>query len=232
MSRTNRATVTVSAELRRKLVSRQGSMEATGTSLGTGHAMTGGGALTGRGAMSAAGGAVAGGGALTGRGAMSAGGALAPTERRAVLTAAATAVLADGGWTVTVVHGDADHYTGIEATRGNEHLLAAVGADDLITDQAGAHDCTATLDAILSGLQADGAEVKVTNDVAHDGTGGSLYAIAGGPTRAHAIASTLRQGTSVGPGISTGASTSAGAAKPGGRHRRGPDRLRNPSGDR
>ena len=186
MSRTNRATVTVNAELRRKLVGRQAAMEAAGTGLGAG-------------------------------GALSAGGALAPAERRAVLTAAATAVLADRGWTVTVVHGDTDHYTGIEASRGDEHLLAAVGADDLITDQAGAHDCAATLDAILSGLRADGAEVKVTSEVAHDGRGGSLYAVAGGPTRAHAIAATLRQG--------------AVAGRPAGR-RRGPDRLRNTNGER
>jgi hypothetical protein len=201
MSRTNRATVTVNAELRRKLVGRQAAMEAAGTALGAG-------------------------------GAVSAGGALAPAERRAVLTAAATAVLADGGWTVTVVHGDADHYTGIEATRGDEHLLAAVGADDLITDQAGAHDCAATLDAVLSGLQAGGADVKVTNDVAHDGRGGSLYAIAGGPTRAHAIASTLRQGAGSSTGLSVGPGTGTGAATPAGRRRRGPDRLRNANGDR
>jgi hypothetical protein len=119
-------------------------------------------------------------------------GTLAPAECRAVLTAGASTVLAAEGWMVTVVEGDADHYTGIEATRGDEHLLAAVGTDDLITDQTGAHDCAATLDAILSGLQAEGAEVAVTNDVPHDGRGGSLYAIDGGPTRAHAIASTLR----------------------------------------
>jgi hypothetical protein len=141
------------------------------------------------------------------------GGALAPVERRAVLAEATKAVLAAGGWTVTVVHGDADHYTGIEATRSDEHLLAAVGANDLITDQVGAHDCAGTLDAILSGLRSDGAEVTVTNDVAHDGRGGSLYNLSGGPTRAHAIASTLRQAT-----------TSKSASR-----REGPEQLRSSS---
>jgi hypothetical protein len=191
MSRTNRATVTVNAALRQTVINRQASMGAAGTAL-----------------------------AAAGRG-LGAGGALAPVEQRGVLAEATRATLVAHGWTVTVADGDADHYTGVEATRGDEHLLAAVGADDLITDQAGAHDCGATLDAILSGLRADGADVTVTEDVTHDGRGGSLYSVAGGPNRAHTIASTLRQ-------------TPRRNAAPGQREARraGPERLRNSAGDR
>jgi len=188
MSRTNRATVTVNAELRQTMISRQGAMGAAAATLD--------GASAGLGSDSAGLAAVGGGAYAVGGAPSSADDALASTQCRAVLVEATRAVLAADGWTVTVVDGDPGHYTGIEATRGDEHLLAAVGAGDLITDQAGAHDCAGTVDAILSGLQAAGAEVTVTNDVAHDGRGGSLYTVSGGPTRAHAIASTLRQTTS------------------------------------
>lgn len=210
MSRTNRATVTVNAALRQALISGQASMGAAGATLGT--------VGTGLGA----GGAMAGG--LAGSGAMNAAvGTLAPGERRAVLAEAATATLVAQGWTVTVAEGDADHYTGIEATRGDEHLLAAVGADDLITDQAGAHDCAATMEAVFAGLRERGADVTVTDDVEHDGSGGSLYTVTGaGPTRAHAIAATLRQAPR----------PAAGPGKPAGRHRQRPERLRNANGDR
>ena len=96
--------------------------------------------------------------------------------------------------------GAADRYTGIEATRGTEHLLAAVGAEELIADQAGAHDCAATVQVIADGLRAVGATATVTDDVPHDGQGGTLYAIEGGPSRAHAIAATLRRAAAPAPG--------------------------------
>lgn len=198
MSRTSRATVTVNAALRQALTDRQASMDVAATTLDpTGTGLCAGGAMT------------------------QADGTLAPAERRAALTAATRAVLVAQGWTVTVADGDADHYTGIEATCGDEHLLAAVGTDDLITDQAGAHDCAATLDAILSGLRADGAMVAVTDNVAHDGRGGSLYSVAAGPDRAHAIARTLRL-------------PERGNATPGKRaaRRPGQERLRNSADDR
>ncbi len=115
-------------------------------------------------------------------------------EQRALIAETTRNALVGEGWTVTVIEGGgADRYTGIEATRGTEHLLAAVGADELIADQAGAHDCAATVEMIANGLRAIGATPMVTDDVPHDGQGGSLYAIAGGPSRAHAIAATLRK---------------------------------------
>ena len=84
---------------------------------------------------------------------------------------------------VTVVDGgDADHSTRVEANRGDRHLLAA------------------TLNAVLVGLRTSGVEVTVTDDVAHDVRSASLYAIASGPTRAHAIAATLRQRFQARPG--------------------------------
>jgi hypothetical protein len=115
-------------------------------------------------------------------------------EQRALIAEATRNVLISEGWTVTMIDGGAaDRYTGIEATRGTEHLLAAVGADELIADQAGAHDCAATVEMIAGGLRAIGATPTVTDDVSHDGQGGTLYAIQGGPTRAHAIAAALRR---------------------------------------
>lgn len=157
---------------------------------------------------------------LGARGAMTAGAAMSAADQQAIqqrtLIAETTrAALASQGWTVTVVDGDgADRYTGIEATRGTEHLVAAVSADDLIADQAGAHDCMATVEAITSGLRAIGATATVTDDVPHDGQGGSLYTVPGGPTKAHAIARTLRRVP----------------AAPG-RHREGPTTLHTSAGD-
>jgi hypothetical protein len=117
-------------------------------------------------------------------------------QQRTLIAETTRATLASEGWTVTVVDGgDADRYTGIEATRGTEHLVAAIGADDLIADQAGAHDCSATVDTITAGLTAIGATTTVVDDDPHDGQGGSLYALDGGPTKAHAIAATLRRKT-------------------------------------
>jgi len=113
-------------------------------------------------------------------------------QRTRIATAVATA-LKGQDWTVTVVDGGSpDRYTGIEATRGTEHFVAAVGAGELIADQAGAHDCDATVDAVAESLRQIGTTVQVIQDVPHDGSGGSLYAISGGPTRAHAIQASLR----------------------------------------
>ena len=112
--------------------------------------------------------------------------------------------------------GAADRYTGIEATRGTEHLLAAVGAEELIADQAGAHDCAATVQVIANGLRAVGATATVTDDVPHNGQGGTLYAIEGGPSRAHAITATLRRAAAPAPG----------------RRRAAPPTLRTTTGDR
>jgi hypothetical protein len=128
-------------------------------------------------------------------------------QQRTLIAETARAALASEGWTVTVVDGgDADRYTGIEATRGTEHLVAAVGTDDLIADQAGAHDCAATVDAITAALMAIGATATVVDDVPHDGRGGSLYALDGGPTKAHAIAATLRRKAAASRGCGDGPS--------------------------
>jgi hypothetical protein len=113
-------------------------------------------------------------------------------QRTRIATAVATA-LTGQDWTVTVVDGGSpDRYTGIEATRGTEHFVAAVGAGELIADQAGAHDCDATVEAVTESLKQIGTTAQVVQDVPHDGSGGSLYAISGGPTRAHAIQASLR----------------------------------------
>jgi hypothetical protein len=117
----------------------------------------------------------------------------AAVEQRSRIATAVATVLRNQDWTVTVVDGGApDRYTGIEATRGTEHFVAAAGAGELIADQAGAHDCDATVGAVAASLEQIGATVTVVQDVPHDGHGGSLYAISGGPTRAHAVQASLR----------------------------------------
>lgn len=120
----------------------------------------------------------------------------AAIQQRGQITAAVTSTLGAKGWTVTVVDGgDPDRYTGIEATRGSEHLVAAAGPRELIADQAGTHDCAATADALATSLRELGCVISITNDVPHDGTGGALYALPGGPTRAHAVQASLRAPT-------------------------------------
>jgi hypothetical protein len=154
--------------------------------------------------------------AMAGSTAMAGRAAMEPVEQRALLAETTRNALLAEGWTVTMVEGGGtDHYTGIEATRGTEHLVAAVGFDELIADQAGAHDCAATMEVITAGLQAIGVEPAVTDDVRHDGQGGTLYAIRGGPTRAHAIAAALRR-----------------PAPAAGRRRAAPSPLRTTTGDR
>jgi hypothetical protein len=112
--------------------------------------------------------------------------------QRTLITAAVTSALEDGGWTVTVVDGgDADRYSGIEATRDTEHLVAAAGAGELITDQSGARDCGGTVAVLTAALRRIGL-VTIANDIPHAGAGGTLYALDGGPTRAHAVQASLR----------------------------------------
>jgi hypothetical protein len=179
MSRTTRVRV-LNLDLHRALTHGPGVLQGTGRVLGAQGSMSAGAAMS---AMTA-------GAAVS---SMSAADLLA-IRQRTLIAETTRAALARQGWTVTVVDGGgADRYTGIEATRGTEHLVAAVGADDLIADQAGAHDCAATVDAITAGLEAIGATAAVVDDVPHDGQGGSLYALDGGPTKAHAIAATLRR---------------------------------------
>lgn len=118
----------------------------------------------------------------------------AAIQQRTRITTAVTATLKREGWLVTVVDGgEPDRYTGIEATRETEHLVAAAGAGELIADQAGAHDCSATVQALAASLQEAGLAVEVTDDVPHDGSGGSLYSLPGGPTRADAVKASLRR---------------------------------------
>jgi hypothetical protein len=156
-------------------------------------------------------------GMMEGTAAMAGAAAMQAIEQRALIAEATRSALVSEGWTVTMVDGGAaDRYTGIEATRGTEHLVAAVGADELLADQAGAHDCAATVGVIAGSLRAIGATPTLTDDVPHDGQGGSLYAIHGGPTRAHAIAATLRRA----------------AAPPPGRRRAAPPTLRTTTGGR
>ena len=115
--------------------------------------------------------------------------------QRTEITTAVTAALEGQGWTVTVVHGgDPDRYTGIEATRDTEHFVAGAAAGELIADQAGAHDCDATVEAITASLSKIGM-ATITQDVPHGPAGGTLYALAGGPTRAHAVQASLRRDT-------------------------------------
>jgi hypothetical protein len=185
MSRTTRVRV-LNLDLHRTLTHGQGVLQGTGRILGAQRAMDAGAVMNAGAAVSA----------MSARAAVSSMGAadLLAIQQRTLIAETTRAALAEQGWTVTVVDGgDADRYTGIEATRGTEHLVAAVGADDLIADQAGAHDCAATVDAITAGLEAIGATATVVDDVPHDGQGGSLYALDGGPTKAHAIAATLRR---------------------------------------
>ena len=201
MSRTTRIRV-LNLTLRHELTHGQEPLQGSGRTLGAQGAMTEQAAMTARGAMNTA-------------AAMSAADQQAIQQRTLIAEATSNALISEG-WTVTMIDGGAaDRYTGIEATRGTEHLLAAVGAGELIADQAGAHDCAATVQVIANGLRAIGATAAVTDDVPHDGQGGTLYAVNGGPTRAHAIAATLRR-----------------TAPAAGRRRSAPAALRTTTGDR
>jgi hypothetical protein len=115
-------------------------------------------------------------------------------EQRTIIASTVRSTLEESGWTVHAVPGvEADQYTGIEATRGSEHFVAGVVANEVIADQAGAHDCRETVSMLAAALQVVGSNVAVVDDVEHDGTGGALYALEGGPTLAHAIQASLRR---------------------------------------
>jgi hypothetical protein len=117
----------------------------------------------------------------------------AAVEQRQRVTVALEAALADDAWLVTVVPGRSpDRFTGLEATRGDEHLVAALGAGEVVIDQSGAVDCLRTVAKLTEALATLGCHVRVDDDVEHDGRGGPLYGLPGGPTRAHAVESALR----------------------------------------
>ncbi len=126
--------------------------------------------------------------------------AVAVEQRRLIASTIANTLMA-ANWTVTVVDGGApDRCTGIEATRGTEHLLAAACYGDLVVDQAGADDRGAG-DDLVEGLRQVGGTVvagtAVAGQAAAAGTGdraiGTLYGIRGGPSLAHAIQAGLRR---------------------------------------
>jgi hypothetical protein len=97
-------------------------------------------------------------------------------------------------WTVLVVEGGApDRYTGIEASRGAERLIAAVGPGELIADHATASGSTTTTASTLTtGLQEAGLAIVVTDEAPREGPSGTLFTLPGGPTPAHAVQSCLR----------------------------------------
>ncbi len=117
----------------------------------------------------------------------------AAVRQRSMLASTVAHTLQAEGWTVTVIDaGGPDRYAGIEATRGTEQLVAAAGPGELIADQAGLHECGATVEVLASGLQEIGCAVAITDDVSQDGDG-ALFALPGGPTRAHAVQASLRR---------------------------------------
>jgi len=113
-------------------------------------------------------------------------------EQRHLIASTVVNTLKTENWTVTFIDGGApDRYTGIEATRDTEHLIAAVGPGELIAEHAGAHDRGAVVDSLVQGLCEVGCDVAVDDDVPADGLGGTLFSLRGGPTRAHAIQASL-----------------------------------------
>ena len=143
--------------------------------------------------------------------------ALQAIEQRALIAEATRNALVSEGWTVTMIDGGAaDRYTGIEATRGTEHLLAAVGADELIADQAGAHDCAATVRGDRRRAAGDRRDPDRHRRRSARRAGRHLVRRSrAGRRRAHAIAATLRR-----------------AAAPARRRRAAPSTLRTTTGNR
>jgi hypothetical protein len=130
--------------------------------------------------------------------------AVAVEQRRLIASTTANTLMA-ANWTVTVVGGGApDRYTGIEATRGTEHLLAAACYGELIVDQAGVDDRGAG-DDLVEGLRQVGATVAAGTVAAGTVAAGTvaagagdrairtLYGLSGGPSLAHAIQAGLRR---------------------------------------
>jgi hypothetical protein len=115
----------------------------------------------------------------------------AAVEQRGLLASTIANTLMAANWTVTVVDGGApERYTGIEATRGTEHVIVGVGAGELIADQASSDDRW-VVDVLIEGLREIGCAVAIAEDPAGPGSGGSLYALRGGPSLAHAIQALL-----------------------------------------
>lgn len=117
----------------------------------------------------------------------------AAVEQRRLLASTVVNTLRAENWIVTIVDGGyPDRYTGIEATRGAEHLVAAVRPGEMITDQASGHDGDETVEALAQGLREVGCAVSVDEGVPRDGGGGTLFSLRGGPTHAHAVQASLR----------------------------------------
>jgi hypothetical protein len=113
--------------------------------------------------------------------------------QRDLLTAAVVTTLQAENWTVTVVAGSApDRFTGIEASCGTGHLVVAVGAAELLADQACAHGSSAVIDLLVEGLREVGWAAAVDDSSPCDQCRVSLYALSGEPTRAHAVETSLR----------------------------------------
>ncbi len=128
----------------------------------------------------------------------------AAVEQRRLLASTVVNTLMAANWTVTVVAGEAaGQYTGIEASRGIEHLIAGVSHGELIVDQAGTQDRDA-VEEIIEGLREIGCVVALADGPAEE-SGGLLYALTsaapggqtprGEPSLAHAIQARLGRQT-------------------------------------
>lgn len=114
-------------------------------------------------------------------------------EQRHLIASTVVNTLRAEEWTVTVIDcGAPDRYTGIEATRGTENLVAAVGPGELLADLAGSHDRGAVVDSLIQGLREVGCAVTVDDDMPDDGGGGTLFSLPGGPALAHRIQPGIR----------------------------------------
>jgi hypothetical protein len=114
--------------------------------------------------------------------------------QRDMVTAAVVTTLQAENWTVTVVAGSApDRCTGIEASCGTGHVVVAVGAAELLADQAGPDDHRSVTDLLVQGLREVGWIAAVEDGIPPDRPYGSLYNLPGQPTRAHAVQASLRQ---------------------------------------
>jgi hypothetical protein len=126
----------------------------------------------------------------------------AAVEQRGLLASTVANTLMAANWTVTLVDGGPpDRFTGIEATRGTEHLVLGVGHGVLIVDQAGVDDRDA-VEVLAEGLREIGCVVAVPDEGPGErpdegpgeGQGRTLYALRGGPSLAHAIQALLTYG--------------------------------------
>jgi hypothetical protein len=119
---------------------------------------------------------------------------LVAVAQRDLVTAAVVTTLQSENWTVTVVEGSApDRFTGIEASCGTGHVVVAVGAAELLADQASARDHHSVIDLLVEGLREVGWAAAVDDGSPCDRCHVSLYALPGAPTRAHAVQESLRR---------------------------------------